>query len=130
MTNLATLVTKYSDDLESMMRLSCSVITAKVLTRTPILSGSLRASWTPNKGKPIANNVTINEGDPIPARNKAAPVINSLRAGDTYSLANGKPYVRRIEYEGWSKYKEPAGMLRVSVAEWDGIVAASVARYR
>ena len=122
---LSNLVAKYKDRLENMQRLSAAALSAKVITRTPVLTGSLRASWTPNNGSPIANNVNIGGGGN--SRAAVTAVVNSLKAGDTYSLANGQPYARRIEYEGWSA-KAPGGMVRVSVAEWQSVVNEAVAR--
>jgi len=115
---------KYKKRGDDVLRLSCAGITAKVVDRTPVLHGSLRASWTPNKGAPKTNNINIDQGDT--GRNNIPAVINSLKAGDTYSLANGQDYVRKIEYEGHSRVKAPQGMLGVSVAEWDSIVNQAV----
>lgn len=126
MAQLSALIAKYKRHTVSTMRLSCAVLTSKTDSRTPVAEGDLRASWTPNNGQPIARNVYVSAGE-SPSRNDSAQVINSLKVGDTYSYANGQPYARRIEYEGWS-LQAPAGMLRVSTAEWDAIVRASARR--
>ena len=115
---------KYKPRADDVLRFSASVLSGKVVDRTPVLRGSLRASWTPNNGDPITNNVNIDQGDTH--RNNISGVINSLKAGDTYSLANGQDYARAIEYEGRSRVKAPRGMLRISVAEWQPIVAQAV----
>ena len=107
------------------MRESCNVLATKVIMRSPVMFGSLRASWNPNNGEPVASNVDIRGGDPMPQRNKLASVINTLAVGDRFSLANGQPYARKIEYEGHSM-QAPNGMLRVSVAEWPDIVKRAV----
>lgn len=122
MAKLATLVEKYRTRALSTARLSAAVLANRVITRTPVDKSSLQNSWTANNGPPIANNVTVDQVTPYPERTKITQVVNSLKIGDTFSFANGKPYARRIEYEGWSA-KRPEGMLRVSVAEWDAIVA-------
>ena len=77
-----------------------------------------------NNGAPITSNINIDEGDT--RRHDIPGVINSLKAGDAYSLANGQDYAREIEYEGRSRIKAPRGMLRVSVAEWQSIVTQAV----
>jgi len=41
---------------------------------------------------------------------------NKLKAGQTFYLTNNLPYIRRLEYEGWSN-QAPAGMLRTSLAD-------------
>ena len=123
MAELAALIRKYKGDILSSYRLSCAALSAKVIDRTPVESGSLKASWTPNKGDPVAININI-PGDS--RRHNVTGVCNSLKLGEKYSLANGQPYVRRIEYERWSRYKAPAGMLGISTAEWDDIVDKAV----
>ena len=123
MSDLKTLIKKYKGDMLSSYRLSCSVVSGKVVSRTPVEDGSLQLSWTPNNGGPIAENVYMPDDM---QRHNIAAVINTLDIGDTYSLANGQPYACVIEYEGWSQEKAPSGMLRISVAEWDDIVAGSV----
>ena len=121
MTKLATLVSKYKDDFETILRLSSGTISTLVITGTPVLSGSLQASWNPTNGPPAANNVTISAANPHASRSSAARVVNTLQVGDTFSLVNGQPYARRIEYEGWSA-KASSGMMRIHVAKWQQIV--------
>ena len=121
---LSNLVSKYKNDNVSKMRLALSAISVKTSTRTPVRTGSLRASWTANNGKPKANNVDINSSNPFADRNDLTGVINSIQPGDTYSFANGQPYVIPIEYEGHSA-QAPTGMLGISVAEWQSIVNES-----
>lgn len=119
---LAQIIAKYHDQLEKVQRESCALISSKVVSRTPVDTGSLRASWTPSNGEPKATNITIrfttNQSQP---RHDITAVINSLSIGDTYSLANGQEYVREIEYTGHSP-QAPEGMMRRSIAEWQQIV--------
>lgn len=125
MAQLSALIRRYKADTLSAYRLSCATLSAKNASRVPVDQGSLRASWTPNNGEPIARNVDIGE-DPSAARvNDVAKVVNTLQLGDTYSLANGQPYARRIEYEGHSA-QAPSGTMRVTAAEWDQIVNQAV----
>lgn len=126
---LESILAKYEKDLLSMARLSSAAISRKVISRTPRLTASLVSSWNASNGAPVINNVTISLGDPMPERNNVTEVINSLQLGDTYSFVNGKRYGPRIENEGWSA-KAPAGMLKISVAEWDNIVFESISRVR
>lgn len=126
MATLSALIKKYKGDLQSVARISCSTVATKTITRTPVDSGALRASWTPNIGPPIANNVDPGAGG---GRNDLASVINRLTVGDTFSLANGQPYARRIEYDAWSP-QAPQGMMRRSVIEWRRIVNDAVRQSR
>ncbi len=112
---LDAIIQRHKDNMLSIARLSAAAISAKVVSRTPVDSGRLRQSWTPKNGAPDFSN----------AGGDFAVVANSLQAGDTFTLANGQPYVRRIEYEGHSP-QAPTGMLRISVAEWQQIVRGVV----
>ena len=118
------LVKLYKGNLVSMARLSCATLSQAVLKDTPKLTGSLQVSWTINNGPPVAKNIYISAGNPTPVRNRISLVVNSLKIGDTYSFANGMPYVRRIEYHGWSA-KARGGMMRPNVARWQAIVVSS-----
>jgi hypothetical protein len=41
--------------------------------------------------------------------------------GEPFIFANYKPYIRRLEYEGWSG-QAPSGMMGIHVIEWADIV--------
>lgn len=44
-------------------------------------------------------------------------------------FTNNLPYAERIEYDGWSRFKAPQGMVRKNVVRWDDIVAAKAREY-
>lgn len=123
MARLEGFIERYRRRLTRVVRRSAEELSTRVIERTPVDTGALRASWTPNAGAPRAVN---REGG---GEQNVAAVAGALEPGDTYSLANGQPYVRRIEYEGHSP-QAPAGMLGVSVAEWDEIVETAVVEAR
>lgn len=80
----------------------------KVTERTPVDTGKAKGSWM--------------GGINSPARNSPGylAVIGRLKLGDTFFLTNNQPYIRRLEY-GWSM-QAPAGMVRITVAEFQNIV--------
>lgn len=122
MPSLDSIISKYRNRLTNVPRAACTELSHRVIDRTPVLTGSLQASWWAEKGEPQAVNVTlVNQVRSIPV-NRVAQVVNTLMLGESFTLANGKDYVRPIEYEGKSRLKAPQGMLRISVAEWDQIV--------
>lgn len=121
------LIDRYEDDMVSITRLACATLSTKVVTRTPVLFGSARASWNASIGAPVTNDIVISAETPTPERNDYAAVANSIDVGDTFSLVNGTPYIFRLEYEGWSA-KAPQGMLRRSIAEWQNALDESVRR--
>lgn len=119
MAQLSDLIAGYKRDLERVHQRSSQAMTELVVYATPIDTHSAINSWTPNKGGPIAKNVTIDSGSP-PNRGKFLAVTQSLKVGDIYSLANGKEYIRALEH-GYSN-QAPAGMLHVNVARWPQVV--------
>ena len=54
--------------------------------------------------------------------------LNGLAVGQMFYFTNSLPYAQRLEY-GWSE-KAPNGMVRLSVANWQSIVAEEVARVK
>ncbi|GAA0773657.1 hypothetical protein GCM10009108_04090 [Castellaniella ginsengisoli] len=47
---------------------------------------------------------------------KIAQAIKGQEAGPKFYITTALAYARRIEYEGWSHTKAPAGMVRISIA--------------
>lgn len=92
----------------------------EVIMRTPVDSGRLKANWQVSIGAPASGTVESVDKD-------GGRTIASMAAGiggwGTYTcLTNNLPYAHRIEFDGWSHTKAPAGMVRVSFARVDAIV--------
>ena len=115
---------KYRKRTVEGMRKSLVALTGKVIFRTPVLTGTARASWNPSIGAPVANNVYVNNDNPFATRTRYESVINRVQVGDVYCLANGLPYIRPLEYDQHSA-QAPNGMLAISIAEWQDIVDKS-----
>lgn len=124
--NAHTVVTKFSQD-----------ILARVVNRTPVgdpsrwkskppagyVGGRLRANWNVSLGSPdYSTNQPPSASGTAFAR--GAAVIATWQGQDIY-LMNSMPYVREIEY-GHSG-QAPAGVVRVTLAEAQAILAESVA---
>ncbi|MCK5132697.1 MAG: HK97 gp10 family phage protein [Candidatus Sabulitectum sp.] len=113
-----TSIKRFNRDVDKKsLRLFRSVALAasdKVTSRTPIDTGAARGAWMAGINKPVAES----EG--------YLAVINRLKLGDTFFLTNKLPYIRRLEY-GWSQ-QAPAGMVRITVAEFQGIVKSILIR--
>lgn len=116
-------------------------VLAKVVLRTPVgnpdnwasvkagrapppgyVGGRLRANW----------NTSIGRGDFTTSKSTTDNAVrrgeSRLRAYDGTQdiyLLNSLPYVRRIEYEGWSSQAK-AGMVRITVAEFQTFVDKAV----
>ena len=95
---------------------SCLELSASVYDDTPVDTGELESSWTPD----INEHNFSNAGGSIPA------VTKQLKAGDLFTFVNAQPYVRRIEYTGWSHTKAPNGMMNINIARFPSIVKAVI----
>lgn len=125
--NARTVVTKFSED-----------ILAGVVNRTPVgqpklwkskppagyVGGRLRANWTVGLGGPDYSTSQPPSAAGT-AVSRGAAVIAQWQGQDIY-LMNSMPYVREIEYEQHSS-QQPAGMVRVTVADAQRVLSQNVA---
>lgn len=82
-----------------------------VVARTPVLSGSARASWVVSAGSPVfifRDHRDVNNPLPPPAF-----TLMSIPPYQRVYIANGAPYILDLEYG--SSSKAPQGMLRVTL---------------
>lgn len=90
----------------------------KVVLRTPVKTGRLKKSWRP----------TINS--PSKSSKKASPdaivtTVSKAKLGDSVYLVNNLPYAQKIEAgspNAGSSKQAPAGMVKVTVAEYQEII--------
>lgn len=62
----------------------------------------------------------------VPGALKAAWIIEI--SGDTVTVSNPLPYAERVEY-GYST-QAPAGMMRISLLEWDGLLEKAARKFK
>ncbi len=83
-----------------------------VVSRTPVRTGSLRASWRAAVGGPDLSVVKNSDpNSPLPAPKFP---LTSVPLYAKVFISNSQRYVMPIEY-GWSK-QAPQGMIRVTLA--------------
>jgi hypothetical protein len=115
---------------EKKVKLACQKIAmeafSRIIYRTPVLTGVLRASWGCEVGNPYAGKTGAIDKDGGPTMAKAKTVVNGWDVIEPIYLNSNLSYSIPIEYSG-SPVKSPAGMVRVTVAEMGG-VAESIAR--
>jgi hypothetical protein len=106
-----------------------------VIKDTPADTGRARGNWQCSIGSPkggVLSGDSESETE-TPAPNgdgpKTAAAIQDVRnvalkllPDQTIFLTNNLPYIRRLEYDGWSS-QSPAGMVRKNVARIQQIVA-------
>lgn len=112
---------------------------AKVVDRTPVgnpdnwknpppagyVGGRLRANWNVSLGNPDLSTSTDTDKGGVATVAKGRSRLSRADATQDIYIMNSLPYVRRIEYEGWSS-QAPAGMVRVTVAEFQTLVNNAV----
>jgi hypothetical protein len=98
------------------------IITMKILEEllpaTPVDNGTLRASWFTSDGAPSPKKAPEKKRSPDGATQEAMSNISATFSdpGEVTYITNNLPYAMRIEFEGHSKVKAPAGMVRISLA--------------
>lgn len=109
-------------------------ISSRIVFRTPVDEGRARGNWFVTFGSP-SSEVSSREDKsglstqaPLPAMVSAFESLNgktiySWKSGDIW-ISNNLPYIQRLE-TGWSK-QSPAGMVRVTVREFQGYVRKAV----
>ena len=116
-----TFAVKSEEALDQTVRAITFSLFREVVQRTPVDTGRLKGNWQVSTGAPAGG--TLGTLDPSGGATLGRIVAGIGGAGSTTFLTNNLPYAQRIEYDGWSATKAPAGMVRVSFARIDNIVA-------
>lgn len=89
------------------------------------VGGRFRGNWTVSIGAP--STTATDDIDPQGKQTieKGSSALAGFTPGLPIYIMNSLPYAVRLEYEGWSK-QAPAGMVRVSVAEFQQVVGEAV----
>ena len=95
---------------------------SRVVLRTPVDTGRARANWQTTIGAPARATLEATDRAGGAAIARGAEVAARFPLGATVWISNALPYAPRLEY-GWSN-QAPAGMVRVTVAEFQGLVSA------
>lgn len=93
---------------------------SRIIMRTPVKTGRLRGNWQATINK-AAKGVVETKGAAAAIGTMQAVILGADKPTVFY-LTNNLPYVARIEYDGHSSKQAPKGMVRISVAEFEGIL--------
>lgn len=119
--DVAAFAVKSEKALDQTVRAITFGLFREVVQRTPVDTGRLKGNWQVSQGSPARGALESN--DPSGGRTITAIAGGIGGAGTVSFLANNLAYAERVEYDSWSKTKAPAGMVRVSFARIDAIVA-------
>lgn len=132
-TDLAKITARNKAKLLKVAQNSLMRVGGAIIAKSPVDSGRFKNNWLAAYGAPdtsTTENVaktSIGEGrGAVYERYKAK--LSGLDDGQVFYFTNSLPYAERLEY-GWSE-QAPAGMVRLSVANWQSIVAEEVARVK
>ena len=128
------LVKRWADkkklDIDKVARAFVIQVSTSIILKTPVgnpdlwkspappgyVGGRARNNWFATIGA-LSSDTTKNKAKSGQAAiNKTKSAAKQLKAGNVFYLTNNLPYIRRLEYEGWST-QAAAGMVRVSVSE-------------
>jgi hypothetical protein len=120
---------KYNRGIENVVEDVAVSLSKNIIERTPVgqpstwknpsgappgyVGGRARANWFPTIGTPSDDTTDSTN------QNESASRITGIKeqiAGNVYYLTNNLPYIRRLEYDNWSK-QAPRGMVRVTLRE-------------
>jgi hypothetical protein len=89
----------------------------KIIRLSPVDTGRFKENWLTAIGEA---NTSID----LPSGFGLTSTVKLLRLGDTIFFTNSLPYAFRLEF-GWSG-QAPMGMVRITLADWQGIVDREV----
>jgi len=98
----------------------------RILQKTPVDKGTLRGSWTISVGSqdtdPANRTTSASDGAALTSEERslfesAISQMSDLKIGQIVWINNAMPYVLRIEFDGHSSVKAPAGMVQISINE-------------
>jgi hypothetical protein len=102
---------------------------SRVIQKSPVDEGRFKSSWVVSVNSiPVDDPGTIDKTG-APSFQRVSAAVVGLKAGNVITMVSNLAYSRRLEY-GWSQ-QAPAGMVRITISEFAGIVksaAASVAK--
>lgn len=111
---------KAEKDTDKVVRAITFGLFREVIQRTPVDTGRLKGNWQATQGAPAYGTDTTTDKDGNTTITRMAAGIGGW--GSVTYLANNLPYAQRIEFDGHSSVKAPAGMVRVSMRRINTIV--------
>ena len=115
--------------VEKVVRSSFIELGTNIITSTPVDEGRLIANWMVAIGSADTSTTTDTDVSGGESMGRLTQKVSALDLGQELYMTNSLPYAERIEYEGHSSQKAPAGMVRVNVADWTQIVNRNAAAY-
>jgi hypothetical protein len=93
-----------------------------VILMTPVKSGRARGNWQTSITTPIEEE--IDTKDQNRGLNELADIVNKQQGDESIFLSNNLPYIEVLE--NGSSIQAPAGMVKVTLTRFSGIVEDAV----
>lgn len=106
--------------MERIKRTVVVKLVGDIIRDTPVLTGRLRGNWQTSVASPLTGELP--KRDPGAAIAEANAATEQATGDQAIYIRNNLPYAYRIEFDGWSHTKAPAGMLRKNVVRYQQIV--------
>ena len=111
------IVARANGHVDNKIRAATSEVFSNIIQMTPVDTGRARGNWQCTIGSPFMGE---DDSGSVMKANSVIP----RRAGSVVYLTNNVPYIGKLEYDGHSR-QAPAGMVRVSVALFEGVLNGS-----
>jgi hypothetical protein len=132
--DVSRMIEKAKKDAEKVSAQIIMDVHAAVVLKTPVDTGRARANWFTTIGAP--SSYSTSDADPSAMEEDLHSVLASFRIGDDVYIVNNLPYINVLEYGlfpnppkagtgktvGGFSTQAPAGMVRVTVSEFQDIV--------
>ena len=103
-----------SEEMASTHKAIIFELFTSVILDTPVLEGRLRANWIISDNSAAGGTIKTKDKTGERTKKKISNFLVKFDGKKDFNvfLTNNLPYAHRIEYDGWSKTKAPAGMVR------------------
>jgi len=125
---LSQFAARAGDRADQVVRQVVLEVASRVIIRSAVDTGRLRANWRLGVGGPVTGTTDATDKTGIPTNAAIDAALPANAAGTTLYITNNLPYAWRLE-NGWSK-KEPLGMVGITVVEFAAIVDSAAATVR
>ena len=95
---------------------------SRIILKSPVDTGRFRGNWQIAIGSVPEGTLELDDKTGTATIAKGAATAMGISAGDTIYFANNLPYAQRLE--GGYSSQAPAGMVALTVQEFQSIVAA------
>lgn len=122
---IADFVAKAKGNADLVVRKVALEMFSRVITKSPVDTGRFRGNWQVAIGSIPGGTLVLDDKAGTATIARVTAVALGLKAGEVIYLVNNLAYALPLEY-GHSK-QAPSGMVRLTIAEFQGVVTAAAA---